>query len=109
MLEMLNTFLTNEKKISLENFSIDISDWLTSAYFHQDNLSAERALDERNNRVGSALTCLAYIVCASSVCEKKALFAFCQLTKARNVETEKIKMVNILDLFWISWYLMCFI
>lgn len=97
------------KKKSFENYSNDISDWLTNAYFLQDNLSAERALDERNNRVGSALTCLAYIVCASPVCEKKALFAFCQLTKARNVETEKIKMVNILDLFWISWYLICFI
>lgn len=108
MLKMLNTFLTNEKK-SFENYANDISDWLTNAYFLQDNLSAERAMDERNNRVGSALTCLAYIVCASPVCEKKALFAFCQLTKARNVETEKIKMVNILDLFWISWYLICFI
>ncbi|XP_048753406.2 serine-protein kinase ATM-like isoform X2 [Ostrea edulis] len=59
----------------------------------QDNLSLERAMDERNNREASALVTLAYIVCASPVCEKKALFAFCQLTKARHVEAEKIKMI----------------
>lgn len=32
MLEMLNTFLTNEKK-SFENFSIDISDKLVHIFF----------------------------------------------------------------------------
>lgn len=97
MLEMLNIFFINEKKF-FENFFIDIFDKLVYIFF-QDNLLVERVLDERNNRVGFVLICLVYIVCVSLVCEKKVLFVFCQLIKVRNVEIEKIKMVNIFDLF----------
>lgn len=72
--------------------------YMLAIHFLQDNLSVERAMDERTNRVGSSLSTLVYIVCASPVCEKKALFAFCQLTKVRNIETEKIRMVSICHL-----------
>ncbi|XP_069136891.1 serine-protein kinase ATM-like isoform X2 [Argopecten irradians] len=59
----------------------------------QGRLTPERAHDERENRTGSVLTALGNIMCISPVCEKKALFALCQLIKENDVEIKQIQNI----------------
>ena len=59
----------------------------------QGKLSVEKLQDERSNRVSSTLIGLGTVMCVSPVCEKKAVFAICQLMKEKNIETELIKQV----------------
>ncbi|KAK3095904.1 hypothetical protein FSP39_020638 [Pinctada imbricata] len=59
----------------------------------QGNLSAERLNDERNNRTTSSLCTIGNIICVSPTCEKKALFAMCQLIRERGVEVERVLKV----------------
>ena len=46
------------------------------------------------NRVSSSLIGLGTRMCISPVCEKKALFAICQLMKEKNIESELVKQVS---------------
>ncbi|XP_060082468.1 serine-protein kinase ATM-like [Ylistrum balloti] len=59
----------------------------------QGRLTPERAHDERENRTGSVLTTLGNIMCISPVCEKKAMFALCQLIKENDVEIKQIQNI----------------
>ncbi|XP_021355309.1 serine-protein kinase ATM-like isoform X2 [Mizuhopecten yessoensis] len=72
-----------DKIYEIVNESLDI----------QGRLTPERAHDERENRTGSVLTALGNIMCISPVCEKKALFALCQLIKENDVEITQIQNI----------------
>ncbi|XP_033740359.1 serine-protein kinase ATM-like [Pecten maximus] len=72
-----------DKIYEIVNESLDI----------QGRLTPERAHDERENRTGSVLTALGNIMCVSPVCEKKALFALCQLIKENDVEIKQIQNI----------------
>ena len=43
--------------------------------------------------MSSTLIGLGTVMCVSPVCEKKAVFAICQLMKEKNIETELVKQV----------------
>ena len=50
--------------------------------------------DERCNRVSSVLIGLGTVMCVSPVCEKKAVFAVCQMIKEKHIEINLVIQVN---------------
>ena len=60
----------------------------------QGRLSAEKLQDERCNRVSSVLIGLGTVMCVSPVCEKKAVFAVCQMIKEKHIEIDLVIQVN---------------
>ena len=65
-----------------------------ACFSFQSRLSEEKLQDERLNRVSSTLIGLGTVMCVSPVCEKKAVFAICQLIKEKNIDTELVKQVS---------------
>lgn len=65
--------------------------------FGQGQLTPERIRDERWNRTVSLLLVLATTAIASPVCEKKALFAFCQVIYEKQID---MTPVNKVKSFW---------
>ena len=53
----------------------------------------ERKQDERWNRMASLLLALSMAAMTSPVCEKKALFALCQVIQEKNVDTALVSKV----------------
>ena len=72
-----------------------VTKFSTMITFLQGRLSAEKLQDERNTRVSSVLIALGTVMCVSPVCEKKAVFAVCQLMKEKNIEKELVIQVKL--------------
>ena len=70
------------------------SGWLFVIILQQGRLSAEKMQDERCNRVSSVLIGLGTVMCVSPVCEKKAVFAVCQMIKEKHIEIDLVIQVN---------------
>ncbi|KAK3593829.1 hypothetical protein CHS0354_011431 [Potamilus streckersoni] len=66
---------------------------LTDSLEIQGNLTSERIEDEKTNRSASVLLALSTVLCISPVCEKKAVFAMCQLIKETGLKIEFVKRV----------------
>ncbi|XP_070188647.1 serine-protein kinase ATM-like [Littorina saxatilis] len=60
----------------------------------QCRLSVERQQDERWNRMASLLLALANAAMSSPVCEKKALFALCQVIQEKNVDIALVSKIT---------------
>ncbi|KAL3883922.1 hypothetical protein ACJMK2_030148 [Sinanodonta woodiana] len=66
---------------------------LTDSLEIQGNLTSERIEDEKTNRTASVLLVLSTVICISPVCEKKAVFAMCQLIKETGLKIDVVMRV----------------
>ena len=72
--------------------------YVCTCIIQQGRLSAEKLQDERCNRVSSVLIGLGTVMCVSPVCEKKTMFAVCQMIKEKNIEKDLVLQVILLRL-----------
>ncbi|KAK7494518.1 hypothetical protein BaRGS_00014171, partial [Batillaria attramentaria] len=111
VVEINGKLVPQEKKQQHEAFDL-LYDICNDMMDVKGKISVERQRDERLNRTASLLLTLSCAAMASHVCEKKALFAFCQSIREKNVDVthvEKVlaRMAGTLGYPGVSDYLSC--